>query len=122
MTHASPVARRRGADHGAQRLRGATAAPDHLAVVVGADGELEHDAAVALLEALDLDLLGVIDETLGEVLEQLGRIHRHDGGQLAMPWMRSSLRTVCDGCAPRASQSRTRGSSRVIVDGLVCGL
>ena len=57
--------------HRPQRLRGAAAAADHLAVVLGADGELEHDRAVGLLEAFDGDLLGVVDEPLGEVLEQL---------------------------------------------------
>ena len=39
-----------------------------------------------------------------------------------MPWMRSSLRTVSEGCAPRASQLRARSSSITIVEGLVCAL
>ena len=39
-----------------------------------------------------------------------------------MPWVRSSLRTVSEGCAPRSSQSRTRSSLSVIVEGLVWAL
>src|SRR4051794_29508044 len=39
-----------------------------------------------------------------------------------MPWIRSSLRTWAVGWAPLASQSRTRSSSTLIVDGSVCAL
>src|SRR3954452_1651058 len=39
-----------------------------------------------------------------------------------MPWMRSSLRTWAVGWAPLASQSRTRSSSTLIVEGSVCAL
>src|SRR5436190_12507604 len=39
-----------------------------------------------------------------------------------MPCVRSSLRTVSVGCAPRASQSRIRSSSSTIVEGLVWAL
>ena len=41
---------------------------------------------------------------------------------VSMPWMRSSLRTVSDGWAPRASQLRARSSSITIVEGSVCAL
>src|SRR6476661_7933403 len=39
-----------------------------------------------------------------------------------MPWMRRSLRTCSVGCAPLESQSRTRSSSTLIVEGSVCAL
>src|SRR3954447_4534580 len=39
-----------------------------------------------------------------------------------MPCVRSSLRTCGVAVAPLASQSRTRSSSTLIVDGSVCGL
>src|SRR5664279_1190717 len=39
-----------------------------------------------------------------------------------MPCVRRSLRTVSDGCAPRASQSRMRSSLSTIVDGFVWAL
>ena len=51
------------------------AAADDLAVVVVVDGQLEHERAVVLLELLDLDLVGLVDERPDEVLEQLA----HEG-------------------------------------------
>ena len=46
----------------AQRVRGASAAADDLAVVVVGDRQLEHDRAVVLLELLDRHLVGLVDE------------------------------------------------------------
>ncbi len=57
-----PLAGGRRLQHRAQRLRGAPAAADDLAVVVGRHCELQHDRAVILVELLDRDLLGPIDE------------------------------------------------------------
>ena len=74
----APVARRSGPDDGTQRLRCAPAAADHLAVVLLRDGELQHDGAVVLLELLDGDLFGLVDQPLREVdQELLHPLHRH---------------------------------------------
>ena len=56
---------------GAEGLRGASPAPDDLAVVVIGDRQLEHERAVVLLELLDLDLVGLVDQRLREIVEQL---------------------------------------------------
>src|SRR3954447_16043091 len=62
---------RGGLDHRAQRLRRAAAPADDAPVVLVVDGELEHERPVVLLELLDADLVGLVDERLREVLEQL---------------------------------------------------
>ena len=124
----------RGFDDRAQRVGGAPAAADHPAVVVRGDAQLEHDRAVVLLELLDRDRVGIVDQAFGEVLEQPARgalaghrvvALRGPGASrsgVSMPWMRSSLRTVSEGWAPRASQLRARSSSITIVEGSVCAL
>ena len=106
----------------AQRLGGASAAADDLAVVIVVDRQLEHERAVVLLELLDLDALGLVDERAGEVLEQSrtrGPAYRPLGW---MPCVLRSFRTGSHGWAPRSSQWRMRSSSRTMVDGSVCGV
>src|SRR3954471_16794949 len=62
---------RGGLDDRAEGLRGASPASDDLSVVILVDRELEDQRAVVLLELLDLDGLGGVDEEPREVLEQL---------------------------------------------------
>src|SRR3954466_135217 len=62
---------RGGLDDRPEGLGGAPAASDDLSVVILVHGELEDQGAVVLLELLDLDGLGVVDEEPREVLEQL---------------------------------------------------
>src|SRR5581483_4673719 len=65
----------RGAlDHRAQGLRGPPAAADDAAVVVRADRQLEDDRSVILANLGDLDLVGLVDEATGEVLQEI--LHR----------------------------------------------
>ena len=54
----------------AQRCDRTPTAADHLPCLVIGDVDLEHDGAVLLVEALDRDLLRLVDERPGEVLEQ----------------------------------------------------
>ena len=60
----------------AQALRAVVkaAAADDLAVVVVADGQLEHQRAVVLLELLHADAVRLVHQGAGQVLEQL--LHR----------------------------------------------
>src|SRR6185312_1006813 len=113
--HAAVLLHRRRLHDQPQRVGGATAAADHLAVVVVGDRQLEHERAVVLLELLDGHLVRLVDELAGEVFEQLFQ-------EALMPCVLSSLLTVSDGCAPFASQWRTRSSSSTIVDGCVWAL
>src|SRR3954452_18385398 len=62
---------RRRLDHGAQGVGGPPALADHAAVVLLADGELQDDGAVVLVELLHGHLVGMVDELAGQVLEQL---------------------------------------------------
>src|SRR4051794_31752811 len=63
-----------GLDDRPQGVRGAPALADHAAVVVFADRQLQDDGAVLLVELLDGDGVGLLDELLGQVGEQL--LHR----------------------------------------------
>src|SRR5918994_1710688 len=69
--HAAVVLDRRRLDHGPQRLGGAPATADDLAVVVVADGQLEHERAVVLLELLDPDAVRLVHQRARQVLEEL---------------------------------------------------
>src|SRR4051812_23338744 len=60
-----------GLDDRPQGVRGAPALADHAAVVLVADRQLEDDRAVVLVELLDGDRGGVVDELARQVLEQL---------------------------------------------------
>ena len=79
------VAHGGGLHDGAQRVGGAPAAADDLAVVVVGDRQLEDDRAVVLLELLDLHRVGLVDERADELLEQLAQPglggHRRLGGR-----------------------------------------
>jgi hypothetical protein len=103
-----------GLHDAAQRLGGAALPADHLAPIVLGDAQLEHHGAVVFCELGDLDLVGAVDQCAGQELEELL--------QPRIPFTFSSCFTVWLGCAPWASQLRTRSSSRSIVDGSVCGL
>src|SRR4051812_11209893 len=75
--HAALLAHGRGLDHGAQRVGCAATAADDLAVVVLGHGELEDDGAVFLLELIDLDLVGLVDEPPGQLFQQFAGRGRH---------------------------------------------
>src|SRR5205085_7451634 len=62
-----------GLDDGPERLRGPPASSDDVPVVILVDPELQHQRALGLVERLDLHLVGMVDERLGEVLEQVAR-------------------------------------------------
>src|SRR5436853_5720450 len=70
-----------GGQHGADRLRGAALAADHLAEILLGDDELDHQPAL-LLHVLHLHLVLVIDEAAGdegdELLELVGRLVDHE--------------------------------------------
>ena len=70
----------------AQRLDGATLPADHLAAVLLGNEQLEHDRVVVLVETLDLDLVGIVDERARQELEQVL--------QLEIPLALSSRLTV----------------------------
>src|SRR4051794_18904981 len=58
-------------DDGPEGGGGPAAASDDLSVVILVHRELEHERAVVLLELLDLDLLGPVDDRLRQVLEEV---------------------------------------------------
>src|SRR5204862_5877785 len=89
---AAPLLDGRGLHDGAQGVGGTAALADDLAVVVVRDGELEDDSPVVLVELLDLDLVRLVDELTGEVLQQL--LHR------------SRSRPRCPGCAAACGPAR----------------
>ena len=60
------------AEDRAQRLRGPALLADHLAEILLGDLELEHQR-VRLGDLLDLDLLGPVDETARQKVDQLAR-------------------------------------------------
>jgi hypothetical protein len=97
----------------AQRLGRATLSPDHLPEVLFGDAQLENDGFLVILVLADLDLIGLVDQRLGEELEQLLQ---------AIPFAFRRRLTVALGWAPWLSQLRTRSSSISIVEGSVCGL
>ena len=66
--HTTALVHRRCLDDRAQRLRSASAPPDHLPIIIVGDTQLEHDRAVVLLELLDRDIFGIVDQPLSEVL------------------------------------------------------
>src|SRR5437588_10938587 len=68
--HAALLLGARALDHRAKRRRGASPSPDHAPVVIIGHGQLEH-CGPALVDLPDADFLGMCDETLGQVLEQL---------------------------------------------------
>jgi hypothetical protein len=68
---APTVLRPAGLHHTTQRLCGATAAADDLAEIVLGHTELQHERAIVFLELAHLDLVGLVDQRLGEELEQL---------------------------------------------------
>jgi len=61
-------------------------AADHLAAILLGDVQLQHHGLVVLLEFVNLDLVGVIDQCLGQELEQFF--------QALIPFALSSLLTV----------------------------
>jgi len=103
-----------GLHHGAQGLRGAAVAADHLPAILLGDDQLVDDRLVLLLELVDPDLVGIVDQRLCEELEQLL--------QAAIPLALRSFFTVPEGWAPFWIQPLTRSSSSTIVEGSVCGL
>ena len=84
-----------GLDYRTQRLRRPAMAADHLPAVLLCDAQLEHERSVVFLELAHLDLVGTIDERLGEELEQLLQ---------AIPFAFSRCLTASLGCAPWRSQ------------------
>src|SRR3954451_16729882 len=88
------LAHRRRLDHRAQRVGGPAAAADDLAVVVLGDRDLEHDGAVVLLELLDRDLPGLVDEALGQLLEQLAHGVRLRGDVLRLEQLAHRVRRL----------------------------
>jgi len=98
---------------GAQGLRGASLAADHLAAILLRDAQLQHDSVLVFLVLAHLDLVGPVDQRLGEELQQFLQ---------PIPFAFSSLLTALLGWAPCPSQLRTRSSSTSIVEGSVCGL
>jgi hypothetical protein len=96
---------------GAQRLGGAALPSDHLAAVILGDGQLEDDRLVVLLELVDLDAVGLVDQGPREELEQLL--------QALIPFAFISFLTVSLGCAPCRIQPRIFSSSSSIVEGSV---
>ena len=73
---AAVVLDRGGLDDCAEGLGGSPASPDDLSVVIIVDRELQNERTVVLLELLDLHPLGMVDEELREVLEQLAQRER----------------------------------------------
>ena len=78
-----------------------------------------------LVELLDLDLVGLVDQRLGDELDQLLQLGWSSDGR-ATPWRRrpgpsrrpaSSSDTVSDGVAPTDSQCLTRSMSKRISTG-----
>ncbi len=59
-----------GREDRAQGLGGAALLADHLAEILLGDLELE-DEGVGLLDLLDLDLLGVVDEAARQVVDEI---------------------------------------------------
>src|SRR5688500_19996036 len=117
LEHQAAVAAGAGRpDDRPERARDTTLSPDHLADVVGRDAEAEDDD-VPLVDALDPDGVGVVDEPPRDPGEQL--LH---APPYSMPAALISRATGSEGCAPLASQSFTLSASRSIVDGSVCGL
>src|ERR1700722_2831504 len=80
--HAAFLVYRGGLHDGSERVRGSPTATDDLTVVSVCDAQLQHYGAVILLELLDRHLVGVVNKTLSQVLEQLS----HDlGGHPSSP-------------------------------------
>ena len=103
-----------GLHDGAQCLGGAALAADHLAPVGLGDRQLEDDRLVVLFELVNLDLAGLVDQSLGKELEQVL--------QALIPFAFISFLTVPVGWAPLLIQSRSFASSISIVEGCVWGL
>jgi hypothetical protein len=99
-----------GLHHGPERLRRPALATDHLAPIGRGDAQLEHDRVVVFGELTYLDLVGLVDQSAREKLEQLLQ---------AIPFAFRSFFTVSLGSAPFLSQFRTRSSSSSIVEGSV---
>src|SRR5947209_15920320 len=89
--HAVTVLDGSALDDRPQGSGGAPAAADDVAVVVLRNRELEDDGAVVFGHLRHLDLVRLVDEAPGEVLEQIS----WGAGLIAhrMPCVRSSLRT-----------------------------
>src|SRR5439155_22693638 len=93
------------ADDGAESSGDAAASPDHAADVVRGDAQPDDERAV-LLDLLDADGVGVLDEPPSEVLDQVGGRHsirtrspaakskrRKDAGSARSRRLRARLRT-----------------------------
>jgi hypothetical protein len=100
-----------GPHDGAQSVRRAAVAPDHLPAVVLGNEQLEDDGVLVLLELVNLDLGRLVDEGPCQELEQLL--------QALIPLAFISFLTVPLGCAPCSIQPRSFCSSSTIVDGSV---
>ena len=85
--------------------------PMTLPAVLLGDDQLVHHGVVLLLELVHANLVGVVDQGLGEELEELL--------QAAIPFALSRRLTVPEGCAPFWIQPRIFSSSRSIVEGSV---
>jgi hypothetical protein len=86
---------------------------DHLAAIGLRYRQLQDYGLIVVLVLADLDLIGFVDQRLGEELQQLLQ---------AIPFAFRRRFTVALGWAPLLSQLRTRSSSISIVEGSVWGL
>jgi hypothetical protein len=64
-----PVLRSPGLHDATERLGRAAMAADDLSAIVLGDAQLQHDRLVVLLVLAYLDLVGLVDQRLGEELE-----------------------------------------------------
>ena len=67
-------------EEGNRRSAPTAAPPDDLAVVVRADGELEHERPVVLGELLDLDAVGLVDQRPRQLLQEFAGRGGHGCG------------------------------------------
>ena len=102
----------------AQRRDRPAAAADHLAGVVLADVQLEHDGAVVLLEGLDAHLVRAVDERPGEIGEKVvhllrGRTSppRRLGGVGARPRRRRAASAASASASARLASASAGGSA-----------
>src|SRR5688500_9206986 len=109
-------------EQGPERLGDAAVAPDHLAHVVLGDVQLD-DGALFVLDLGHLDGVGIVDERLRDVLDELLGAHLAAPSFAGRtPATRSSRATVSDGVAPFASHAFALSASMFSSIGSVLGL
>jgi hypothetical protein len=86
-----PVLNSTGLHDAAESLRRPALAADHLAAIGLRDRQLQNYGLIVFLVLADRDLIGLVDQRLGEELEQLLQ---------AMPFAFNSRLTDALGCAP----------------------